>query len=256
MFSTRVMDNILTGLNQLADTLFERMPLHLSPDEFVEAYIRPHHVEPLRTTVDIVGLVGNSSTVARQRIDISGITGVEGEFVNLATHISFGGHKQPTILPQYIATHGIQNPGTPAAAKILAWAADRIKHGLVFADAEEAIRWLDTASGNAAAIRVMFPAITTIMSTAFVNGEYPLAERAVKLSQMTSFGGLPKISPVQRERLREVSSFINTIPLMRDAPVPPVEVGYTYFQLDAGLSSINRKPMFDEWTAGRCRRLY
>lgn len=213
VFNYKRLSSVSDSLRAMARRFYGATALSLTPDEFIAAFISPEHVPTLRTVQEIVGFVGSTSATT-VLLTSGGIA--------LETYVSFGG-TPPIILPLYMRA-GIQ-PTCPddVRAKIEGHADERYRMGCAFGDALDALTWLNDECGNAAAMAVMFPALTTVMASTSEDADNAEVKRARKLSQAKSFGSLPRTTPAQKQRLMEVSAIVNSMTLMADVPEKTVE---------------------------------
>ena len=209
VYHHRMRTNIINSLRALSVTYFERMPLILSPEDFIAAFINPEHVEKLKDVEELVGRIG------RDAFEASISTGPH----NLRTRVFFGA-KAPIILPRYVS-RGLQ-PTCPdnVRAKIDHWAAERISAGFAFGDIHDGINYLNEVSQDVRAMAMMIPCLPLIMASISDDEEAKTTIKARKLANDKSFGKLPRLPREVRDRLREASSIVNSVTLLSEAQVP------------------------------------
>lgn len=210
-YSHRMLSDLEVSLHNLATQFFSRMPLILDPDEFIAAFIAPEHVEKLQDVRELVGHVGRDAiTTNIAPRDGMGVPGWS---------ITFG-FRPPIILPQYV-THGLQ-PTCPdhIHEKIIAYIDERMRFGRAFGDALDALRELNSICEDAETITILMPCFPVIVGSISDDSEAKTTKRAQKLAQSKRVGKLPRLPRQVKDRLQEVSSIVNSVSLMRDAPIP------------------------------------
>lgn len=210
VYSHRMMSDLYTSLDALADTFFCRMPLILTPDEFIAGFIAPEHVPTLREVEELVGHIGTSGT--SQSYHVEGMR-------TLDVIVAFG-QRAPIILPRYVSS-GFQ-PTCPdeVRQKVLAWVKERVEFGYAFGDAYDALNELNEICADTRAMAAMLPCFTAIMAGISDDSEAKTTKRAQHLSQNKSVGRLPRLPRQVKDRLLEVSAIVNSVSLMKDAPIP------------------------------------
>lgn len=203
IFSENMMVLIDQGIRNLAGNLTLSERLTLSPDEFVTTFIDPAHVPILKQVSELV----------------CGINGMPYKYTYLH---SSDGYKvaavlnfteaSPTLIPDYIA-NGFQPSADPKVAeRVQDWIDQRVRVGKLFGDAYDAIVYLNHNVGNAAALKVMFPAIITILMACDIGQSQDLepvtTKKAKQIQAAKSFGTIPKLPLEVKEHLMNVSSFI------------------------------------------------
>jgi hypothetical protein len=210
VYSGRSMLELTTSLSNMSRTFFSRMPLILEPDEFVAAFIAPEHVTKLREVEELIGFTGLNSCQA-------GVS--SGSGVNLSLAIDFG-IRPPIILPRYVVG-GLQ-PTCPdhIRERIVHWVDERLRFGAAFGDAYDALLELNAICPDARTITTLFPCFPNILASISEDAEARTTKRAQALAQSKSVGVLPRLPREVKNRLQEVSAIVNSVALLKDAPLP------------------------------------
>lgn len=220
VYSRRIMETLVVSLDSIARQYFDRMPIILSNDEFVLAFVREDHVPKLKEVQELVGNVGRMGTTTK--LSVTG-EGVEG---SMNCNINFASSTPPVLLPNYIM-HGLSPdcPG-PIREKIESWADERVKLGFMFGDAMDALEYLNGVCPDARTLSTLLPCFPIIMSNVSDDAESPAAKRAQKLAHNRSVGRMPKLPREVKDRLQEISSVVSSFSLMRDSPIPQLPKGH------------------------------
>ena len=207
VFSSRISAQLKESVIALGVKMFSHSPLMLTGDEFIAAMIDPDHVSKLKEVQELVGHFGNSSTSLTFAIDQAG-----GATIHL--YVQFIG-KPPIILPHYAKRLQPTCPDN-IIGKINAWADERYRLGCMFGYAIDAIDYLNEECGDARAMKLMLPALVTIMASNSDWEEDRMVKRGKKLNEAKGFGSLPRLTPDQRQRLKDVSALINVAAMLKD----------------------------------------
>ena len=188
--------------------------LYLTKDEFIEAFIQPEHVSKIR---EVYNLLGERRTSPAQ---VTLNTDAHDTFPRLSVDVVF--YDDPGVfLPSY--SKAWFNIGTPAGTKIIEWASDRRRIGLVVGDAIDAVEVLNTMCGNALALSVCFPAIGSIMtrSSSHTDQAYidkdPIVRRGRDIGNGKSIGSMPSLPREVIDRIRTASATVQALLLTEDA---------------------------------------
>lgn len=222
VYSYRMMSDLTSSLEGMARTFFSRMPLLLDPDEFIAAFIAPEHVGKLREVEELVGFTGMNVL----NTDVPTTDGV-------AIKVTIGfGMRPPVILPRY-AANGLQ-PTCPdhVRERIVAWADERLRFGYAFGDAFDALQSLNEICADKRALVTMLPCFPTIMGSISDDAEAKTTKTAQAMAQNKSVSKLPRLPREVKERLLEVSAIVNSVSLMKDAPLPETPKHYAMMQRD------------------------
>ena len=207
-FSPKQFAELTGSLNSIASNFHDRTALTLTGDEFVDAFINPDHVEKLKDVEELVGMVASGSFNSEITV------GAE-----LATVSVWFAGKQPIIVPRY-TRHGLQPTASQAVRdKIEGWINERVRIGVAFGDAHDALRYLNDTCGDAKAVAVMLPCLVTIMSTVSTDPDSKTTQRARKIAAKSSFGTLPALPLEVKNRLREIAAVVNGAAMTTDAPL-------------------------------------
>lgn len=212
VYTYRMMEKLNASLSSMAATMFSKMPLIITGEEFLAAFVDPDHVPMLKQVQEICrpAVSGYAHTV---------LHGEDGEQVNVT--LQFGG-TAPVILPQYVR-HGLQ-PTCPQNVRemITSWVAERIRLGRAFGDAQDALAYLNDNCGDVEAMTIMLRCLPTIMAGISADGESKTNKKAQKLTSIKRFGALPRVHRQVTQRLAEVSAIVSSTTLMQEAPIPTV----------------------------------
>jgi hypothetical protein len=206
VYSARIMNDITTSLMAIAGLTFANTQLVLTANEFISAYISPDHVPKLKEMEQLVGFVGSTSMYTN---------GQTSTGVGLRLYFNFKAHP-PVILPRYTSSGMQPNCPEDVRSKIIEWVDERYRLGCIFGDALDALEHLNRTCGDDRAMKLMLPALVTIMAKNSKFEEDRMVKRAKKLSDRSGFGSLPRMTPANRERLKEISAVINMMAMLPD----------------------------------------
>ncbi len=202
------LDAIKTSIQNYAARLLSGSACILSPDDFVAAFIERDHIPVLKQVQELVGMVGNVSSVTRF---------VTSDGVHLNGHCAFANNAPPIILPHYVRNGLAPTAPDDVRSRIQNWVDERYRLGRMFGDAWDAINWLNDNCGNAAAIAVMFPALPTLLKNADSDPDAAIVKKAQRIASAKSFGSLPKLPREVKARMIECSDLILTVSML-EAP--------------------------------------
>ena len=209
VYSIKIINEMKTSLKNIADHFINRTHLHLTGEEFIAAFINPEHQAKLVDVQAMVGFVGATS------LHTSIYTSADHK---MRVYLGFKSNP-PIIIPRYVS-NGLQPTCPPAImSKLVEWADERHRIGCMFGDALDTIDYLNAECGDARAMAIMLPALVTIMSKNSTQEEDRMVKRAKKISEGKGFGSLPRMTPVNRERLKEISALINMAAMLENTPV-------------------------------------
>lgn len=211
VFSWRTMDALQTGVKTLSSRLLGSSHLVLSADEFIEAFINPDHVGPLKQTQALVGAFGSYAQTFKL---------YQGEQRTCyGAYCTFGYNEPPIIIPRYVEKEGVRSTAPePVAQKISSWLDERVRLGNMFGDALDALHWLNDNCGNAAAMAVMFPALPTILKAFDPEPDSSSSKKARKIADAKSFGSLPRLPREVKQRMIDCSDLLLTTSMLEAAP--------------------------------------
>lgn len=228
---------VQSALSKLADRMFVKTTISLSPEEFVSSFIQPEHVEKLKEVERLVGFVGTTHTYAK-------VSTPAGNSVAKIL-LSFIG-RPPVILPLYIAHNGdtLDTADPAVVARIKAFVEERLRVGNMLGDAHDALDWLSEHCENASTMRIAFPALPTLLGAIDNDPASVIGKRAAKLLESKRFGSMPAMSPDIRDRLREVCALIQGLTLLSDAADPVYPNGHAVVSFRSAMVSAVRTNFF------------
>jgi hypothetical protein len=200
VYKHNTMNMVFNTLKNIASRLLDEYQIKLTSDEFIKAFIRPEHVEPLMQTKDLVGTVLGDTYFTTKLATSDGL--------ELYSSVSFGYSRPPIIVPEYCKMGLAPTAPDEIKARITEAVDERVRLGRMFGDAIDALYYLNDNSGNAAAMAVLFPALPTLLAASDPEPDSPNAKRAAKLANMKSFGTVATLPREVRLRILECSSLI------------------------------------------------
>jgi hypothetical protein len=221
VYSHKMITNLSYSLDNLAGMFFSKMPLILTPSEFVAGFINPDHVEKLNDVQELVGHVGRTDTTSKLA-DTDGVV--------IPVYITFGG-RPPIILPQY--TSGGLQPTCPndVREKVTSWVTERVRFGDAFGDARDAIHELNQLCSDVETMSALLPCLPLVMSNISADEDSKTTKRAQSLAHNKKVRVIPRILRETKNRLIEVSSIVNSASLLGDAPVPETPKNHAHIVL-------------------------
>ncbi len=212
VYSYKMLRELENSLQEMAKAFFSRMPLVLSPEEFIDAFIAPDHVAQLKGVQDLVGEIGRASGTMKLRYSPPdqppNPVPVRFQFSNSA----------PLLIPRYVDGGMLLSCSPTTREKIEDWVSERVKFGYMFGDAYDALNWLNDECFDANTVTLLFPCYPTIMSRINPDAEATTNKRARALSGTKKAGQIPLLPREVKNRLQEISAVVNSVSLMEDAP--------------------------------------
>jgi hypothetical protein len=207
LLSPRRMTSLETAIKKRGNTLFDACKFEITPKDFVELYINPDHIPILNTTREICGDIGTQWAIeSRCETNVAAVPQVR-------ISISFGG-KSPIIIPQYVSK-GWQAGEHPLKDQIIEWLNDRITKGILFAQATEAITYLNAICSDFRAFRALFPAISILINDcAGDDPRDPMRKLAARVHKNQDIKSMPRISREAKLKLLEISELITATTLL------------------------------------------
>lgn len=228
-FSNKRIEALTNTLKRIADNYFARMPLILSPEEAISAFIHPDHITKLREVEELVGFAGSTSISSSLNIDGAA----------LPIRVAFS-RRAPIMLPHYVS-NGLQPTCDEAvSAMIHGWASERLRLGYAFGDVHDALGYLNYACHGPNTMAALLPCLPYLLSSINDDEEAGTTKAARKLAQNKSIGRMPRLPLEVKQRLQEVSAIVNSASLLDDAPDPtvkPMHGAMTYQEYGRGLKS-------------------
>jgi hypothetical protein len=220
-FSTKRIESLISALERVANYYFSKMPLILSPEEIISAFVNPDHIAKLREVEELVGFVG--------RTDFQFTMHIDG--CSLPLRVGFN-RRPPILLPQYV-TGGLQPTCDEATlATIHGWAGERLRLGFAFGDVHDALNQLNYVCQDPNAMATLLPCLPYLMSMINDDEEAGTTKSARKLAQNKSVGRLPRLPLEVKQRLQEVSAIVNSASLLADAPIPETKPMHAVMSYD------------------------
>lgn len=214
VFNYSQITEILNTMKSVCYRTLEKSPCYLTGEQFTEAFINPDHVAKLREVHNLIGCPSAS--------DVRHIT-LQTDYADadniLMTRLMFV--KNPGILvPDYIRKSYYSS--SDSGRMIMAWASERRKIGLLLGDAYAALNTLNDMCGNAKALSLMFPALTSLMARTNnfdgeINENSPMAKRARAISSAKSIGKLPSLPRGVIDHIRSASAMVSAMIMAEDA---------------------------------------
>lgn len=199
---------IVTKLKELAVAAFDKNPLYLTKDEYIEAFIRTDHIPILTQAAD---LTGESSTPIAKNINV--IVDPDDAGHRVQARMAFF-NSPGLMIPKYAETSFETN--TPAGQKVLAWGSERRRLGLIVGDAIDAIHYFNEVCETQLMLALMLPAITVIM-TKCGEDEDRLPKKGRKMLEGKKLGSIIEITNAQKERLEECNAVVQLLCMTSDA---------------------------------------
>ena len=211
-----MMNETIKQMKMIAITAFNKNACFLTQDEFIEAFIMTEHIEKLFEVYNLIGGQHASDLSVR----LSNNNNLPGEDHGNALIAQAHFHSQPSFLvPTYVKT-GLRMD-TPAGAKVLAWAAERRRLGIMVADGVEALEWLNMRCGNGKAMSLMFPALGALMIRAGGKQEdHAITKKARTIANTASVGFIPKLPRYVVDYIQDIAALMQSLIMTENAFVP------------------------------------
>ena len=190
----------------------------LTHEEFAEAFIRPEDVSLLRRAHELCGKMLRKPFFGCE----VRVCTTSGEV--LLPSIRFL-DEPPMMFPVYTSIEGVQPTcGPETLAKLTEYADKRFELGKLFKDGHDALQFLQNSCCNTMAMKLMFPALPALLAGMDKKDHVedgPAPRLANRLIDCKASPPLPAMSLEAKERLMEVSAFLNNLSLV-DFKAPPV----------------------------------
>lgn len=229
---TNLTDALANYISQLAPVLTE--------DEYLACFFLPEHVQALRDIIKLVGRIPTDSVLNTKLRTTDG--------ADLPVGVFFGSGF-PLPAPIYAGLGPVRTAPPELLARLTEFADARQRAGRAFGDAWDAVVWLNAVCDKASTMKIMFPALPACMAVRS-DPDHPMSKKAAKLVGITSFGALPRLSQISRQRFQDASVFINAVSLTRGNETKEVPNNCAVVRsrvLTAGDGSMHPD---DEWHTG------
>lgn len=171
-------------------------------EEFIQTFINPDHREKLVEVRDLVGDIGSTSAMTKLHY---------GPTIQMAYMAGYA--PVPLLIPNYVRN----GPQPTAPAEVLdrlnVWMEQRVYIGRQLGAALDMITWLNDNCASLAAFRVMFPAISILISDV---GTDTAKKRANNLQKSEAVPLLPRLPREVKVKMQEISQLITATTLMGD----------------------------------------
>lgn len=213
------MEQIISTVKYRTAAALDKTRIFFTRAEFIEAFIVPEHLQPLRATYELAGSGNEKSRVIKLA------TGV-GD--TMFAHLQL--FKSPElIVPNYVEYGTVS--GSAFSEKIRDWATERRRLGMLVGDAIDALWWLNDHCGNGKAFTLMFPALPAIMVrnvyqyqgdrkgkdlTKEEADKDAVVRRGMSIANISTIGTLPVLPREVVERIREASTLVQILLMAED----------------------------------------
>lgn len=239
VFSPNTTYDLQMQVKRLAERFFATRPLVFTDAEFIEGFIQAEHIEILKQTEDMCGLIGNTGSTSFEAKTTSNVP------INLI--LLFRGNS-PIIMPHYI-NKGLQKDAPEELRERLqAWVDERFLYGCVFGDVYDAVERLNVVCAEAKAMNVLLPILPTLLRNITVEADSRTSKRARKLSEMRGVSSMPVLPRTVTTRIQECCHLLTAANMIDSVPDVKLESGWSQTKYFEGLSQPLRPSIF----AGIC----
>lgn len=207
IFQLHQIDEMQKAIVKHCGNVLNQSAPQLTADEFITAFIDPNHATKLKETAELVypgdaRNTGNTAFKMQLKDNRSHLTG----------YISIG-RSIPIMIPHYIQYGPSSWSGESAIYdRLMDWAEERYRIGCVLGDAIDALGMLNGVCGNAAAMNLVFPALTSVMAKAAgADEKHPLRRRADAIVKAKSFGELPALPREVIDRIKMAAATVQAL---------------------------------------------
>ena len=201
----------------IANEFVSAVSVSLTHEEFVDAFIQPEHVDVLRKAHELCGKMVRKPIIGCE-VRVCTSSGKE-----MLPSIRFV-DELPLMLPTYTSVEGVQPSCRPETiAKLTEYADKRFEIGRLFGDGITALRFLQNNCCNAMAMKLLFPALPALLAGMDKkNGteDGPATRLANRLIESKASPPLPAMRLETKERMMEVSAFLNNLSLVEFKATP------------------------------------
>lgn len=220
-------------INMLAETV-QKVHIPLTREEFIEAFISQDHVQKLDDVHSMVGEVSMDRSFAFEvhaNTPASPLYPVQDGASAVKIDCTYS-NGLPTLVPAYVK-HGLQ-PTCPDAlrTRIFEWAMVMDRYLLSVAIAKTMLPVLNHKCGNARALSLMFPAVSTILARVPDAGDHAtktrrkrienLRSKGAAIMETKSIGEMPQFPRPVLALLQEASNTINSMVFLEKSPSPSI----------------------------------
>jgi hypothetical protein len=207
VYAPKRMQELKAVLTQMAEGFLGRLPLVLTDQEFIAAFIHADHIQKLREVQELVGGVKQSGVVTT-------LSTSRGDKVVVYT--AFGQNVPPTLIPSYVGGGMTETCPDGIAQKITDWADRRIELGNAWSDAYTCLDYLNSKCDSADTMARLLPCLPYVMSQIDDRQDARTTKAARKLNESTRIGRVPAIPRDVKDRMHEVSGVVSSYALIKD----------------------------------------
>jgi hypothetical protein len=209
IYTKNVIDALHGAIRKYADRYFEITNLRMTPNEFIQAFIKAEHIPPLMQVRDMCGSINASS-----RLKFTHREGESGHPMRL--YVEFFGDP-PIIIPDYAEKGLADTCPTPLRQRLAEWAAQRKEEGDKLGDLMDAISVFNTQLKDPKAMAVMVPCLPTLMRSFSRDPKSSTYKKAEAMLKPGNYH-IPVLPPEVKQRVQEASAFLMALTLLEPQP--------------------------------------
>jgi hypothetical protein len=207
VYTPKRLQELQNALDSMAQRFLARLPLILTDQEFIAAFIHADHIQKLREVHELVGGVKQSGSVTT-------LWTSRGDKV--VAYATFGKGVPPTLMPSYVGHGMAETCPDDIAQKITDWADQRIELGNAWSDAFACLDYLNSKCDSADTMARLLPCLPYVMSQIDDRQDARTTKAARRLNDSTRIGRVPAIPRDVKDRMHEVSGVVSSYALIKD----------------------------------------
>lgn len=194
LLGAKLLEEVKSRIKRAADNYFALNEIRLTPNEFIQAFIRTEHVPVLMRANELCGGVSAASAIS--------MTLYPENDPDVRVAVRFLG-KHPLPVPTYIAEGLSPDCPSPLRDRIMSWITDRVRSGDILGDLYDAITIFDRTLDDLRSFAIMVPCLPMIVKSL----NEPRNDKILKkMNKGTNFK-LPHLPPEVAERIHNGNAF-------------------------------------------------
>lgn len=235
LFSPSRLLEIKNVISDRKDKALTTLMCTITPDEFISTFIKPEHIELLKSTREIVGDIGATWYVSSK---------IHHGEITCGIAIEFMGGKSPIIVPKYVEQSAQPSAPADVIERISKYIGKRIDIGSLFGDVWDTICWANSAVSDIRGLRTLLPCLPTLLMD--INSDHKSSSHkiATKLIADNRVSLLPTLPREVKLRMLDASNLVTATTLLGEIPVKPDTTGLA--KITANVTEIKRNHLISK----------
>jgi len=235
LFSPSRMQEIKNVISTRRDKALTTLMCTITPDEFISTFIKPEHIELLKSTREIVGDIGATWYVSSK---------IHRGEVTCSIQIEFMGGKSPIIVPKYVEQSAQPSAPVDVIERISKYLDMRINIGSMFGDVLDTIYWANSAVSDIRGLRALLPCLPTLLMDINSDPKSSSHKIATKLIADNRVSSLPTLPREVKLRMLEASNLVTATTLLDEISVKLDTTGLA--KITANVTEIKRNHLISK----------